>query len=132
MVLVDTSVLIPFFRGIENESVRKLENLIESQIPFGINKYVYLELLQGVSTISSFDKLREYLLNLKFYDLLNGINSFEEAAIKYYNCRKSGITIRSTIDMLIAQTAIENNLMLLHDDKDFTQIAKIYPELVFI
>lgn len=132
MVLVDTSVLIPFFRGIENDAVKKLENLIETQIPFGINKYVYLEILQGVSNIDSYKKLREYLLNLKFYDLLNGIKSFEEAALKYYNCRKSGITIRSTIDIIIAQTAIENKIMLLHDDKDFNFISKVYPELIFI
>ncbi|MEQ6358376.1 hypothetical protein SAMN04244560_00243 [Thermoanaerobacter thermohydrosulfuricus] len=38
---------------------------------------------------------------------------------------KKGITIRSTIDLLIAQTAIENNLYLLHDDKDFSLIAQV-------
>lgn len=132
MVLIDTSVLIPFFRGIENESVKKMESLIKNQIPFGINKYIYLEILQGVSNINSFNQLKTYLFDLEFYDIMNGIHSIEEAALKYYNCRREGITIRSTIDMIIAQTAIENNLMLLHDDKDFFQISKVYPELMFI
>lgn len=47
------------------------------------------------------------------------------AAKLYFKCRKKGITIRSTIDLLIAQTAIENDLYLLHDDNDFTLIAKV-------
>jgi predicted nucleic acid-binding protein len=46
-----------------------------------------------------------------------------------FTCRRAGITIRSTIHLLIAQTAIENNLYLLHKDEDFTNIAKIIPEL---
>jgi len=44
-------------------------------------------------------------------------------------CRKSGITVRSTIDLLIAQIAIENNLFLLHSDKDFDFIASVIKEL---
>jgi hypothetical protein len=55
------------------------------------------------------------------------IDSFAEAAKIYLGCRKQGITIRSTIDCLIAQTALENDLFLLHDDKDFDAIAKIVP-----
>ncbi len=44
-------------------------------------------------------------------------------------CRTKGITIRSTIDLLIAQTAIDNDVMLLANDSDFLNIAKIIPEL---
>ena len=39
-------------------------------------------------------------------------------------CRKKGITIKSTLDLIIAEIAIENDLFLLHDDTDFTNIAK--------
>ena len=47
----------------------------------------------------------------------------------YMNCRKKGITIRSTVDLIIAEIAIENNLYLLHDDSDFVNISKIYKDL---
>jgi predicted nucleic acid-binding protein len=43
------------------------------------------------------------------------------------DCRKKGITIRSTIDCLIAQTALENDLILLHEDYDFDLMAKVIP-----
>ena len=47
----------------------------------------------------------------------------------YMNCRKAGITPRSSIDMIIAQTAIENNLTLFHNDNDYVNIAKINTNL---
>ena len=55
--------------------------------------------------------------------------SYENAALMYYKCRKAGITPRSTIDMLIAQTAIDNNLLLFHNDTDFVKISSVIPEL---
>jgi predicted nucleic acid-binding protein len=42
------------------------------------------------------------------------------------NCRKKGITVRSAIDLLIAETAIENDLYLFHNDNDYTNISKVY------
>jgi predicted nucleic acid-binding protein len=47
----------------------------------------------------------------------------------YMNCRKKGITIRSTIDLIIAEIAIENDLYLFHNDNDFTNISKVYKNL---
>jgi len=73
--------------------------------------------------------LKEYLDTLPFYDLLYGKQSFGNAASMYMNCRKKGITVRSTIDLLIAEIAIENNLYLLHNDIDFENITKIYKNL---
>ncbi len=112
--------------------MNQLEDLINKQIPFGINKYIYLEILQGVSNEAHFNKLKLYLNDIKFYDLKNGLKSYEEASRIYYKCRKSGRTIRSTIDILIAQTVIENNLLLLHNNKDFQFISEVVPELVLL
>jgi predicted nucleic acid-binding protein len=47
----------------------------------------------------------------------------------YINCRKKGVTVRSTLDLLIAEIAIENNLYLLHDDNDFEGISKAHGNL---
>jgi hypothetical protein len=58
---------------------------------------------------------------------LDPVESFAQAAKIYFQCRRKGITVRSTIDCLIAQTAIEHNLLLLHDDRDYEGIASVIP-----
>ncbi|SHG71320.1 hypothetical protein SAMN02745221_00806 [Thermosyntropha lipolytica DSM 11003] len=129
MILVDTSVLIAFLKGIENEKVEKLVAIIENNIPFGINSFIYQEILQGAKTEKEFNLLKKYLETQRFYELKQGIRSYEEAALLYVKCRKKGVTVRSTIDLLIAQTAMENNLYLLHDDRDFSLLAGIESRL---
>ena len=129
MILVDTSVLIDYLKGLNNKGTQALDYIIETGIPYGINDYIYQELLQGSRTHEEFLKLQEYLETIPFYYLHCGKESFEKAALLNITCRKAGITIRSTIDVLIAQTAMENNLYLLQNDKDFQNISKIVPEL---
>jgi predicted nucleic acid-binding protein len=91
---------------------------------------VYQELLQGARNDKEYKLLKEYLNTLPFYELRYGKQSFENAAILYTNCRKKGITIRSTLDLLIAEIAIENDLYLLHDDNDFENLSKVYKNLM--
>jgi predicted nucleic acid-binding protein len=85
--------------------------------------------LQGSRDKKEFDELKEYLESLIFYDLKYGPKSYEKAAYLYFQCRKSGITIRSTIDVLIAETAIENEVFLLEDDNDYKELSKICKNL---
>lgn len=125
MVLVDTSVIIDYLQGVNNEPVEKFQSILDSDIPYGINSFIYQELLQGVKTEKAFDELKEYLDTQRFYKLRDQKDSFAEAALIYLKCRKKGITIRSTIDCAIAQTAIENNLVLLHNDSDFEKMARV-------
>jgi predicted nucleic acid-binding protein len=129
MILVDTSVLIGYFNGTEGFLYDKMSQIIDNDIPYDICYYVYQELLQGSSTMQDYELLKNYLATLPFYDLLYGKESFENAALMYINCRKKGITLRSTIDTIIAEIAIENNLYLFHYDNDFTNIAKVYKNL---
>jgi predicted nucleic acid-binding protein len=130
MVLVDTSVLIGYLKGIDKEPIRKLDEIIENKIPFGINNYIYQEILQGSRDKKEFDELKEYLGSLRFYELKYGKDSYKKAAHLYFQCRKTGLTIRSTIDLLIAETAIENKLFLLEDDNDYKAISKVVQELM--
>jgi predicted nucleic acid-binding protein len=125
MVLVDTSVIIAFLKGRENAAAAKFSALLDSGIPFGINSIIYLEVLQGVRNVREFNTVKRYLGDQRFYELNDIRKSYEQAAMIYYKCRKRGITVSSTIDCLIAQTAIENDLILLHDDKDYEKIAKV-------
>lgn len=125
MVLVDTSVWIPFLRGNDTKGVDKFLSIINADIPFGVNSFIYQELLQGVRTEHEFKDLKRYLDTQKIYFLKDPVESYANAALIYYRCRKKGITVSSTIDCLIVQTAVEHNLMLLHEDSDYDRIAKV-------
>jgi predicted nucleic acid-binding protein len=129
MILTDTSVLIGYFKGSNDSSSEKMNYIVDHEIPFGICHYVYQELLQGAANKQEYELLKNYLNKLPFYRLRYEKESFENAALMYINCRKKGVTVRSTIDLLIAETAIENNLFLFHNDNDFTNIAKICRDL---
>jgi predicted nucleic acid-binding protein len=69
------------------------------------------------------------LETVPFYFLQFGKASFERAALMNVRCRSSGVTVRSTIDLLIAETAIENDVSLLHSDFDFENIGRVIREL---
>jgi len=125
LVLVDTSVWIPFLRGEDIKGVDKFLSILNADIPFGINPFIYQELLQGAKTEREFKDLKKYLDTQKIYFLKDQVESYANAAQIYYRCRKKGITVSSTIDCLIVQTAVEHNLMLLHEDSDFDRIARV-------
>lgn len=125
MILVDTSVLIDYFKGIENPVSEKLQFILDSGMPFGITSFIYQELLQGAKTEKEFDKMKTYLDTQIFYNPKDKKDSFAKAAEIYFKCRKKGIQVGSTIDCLIAQIAIEHGLLLLHNDEDFIKISMI-------
>jgi len=127
MILVDTSVLIDYFKEVENKGTKKFNQVIDRKIPFGIDNFVYLEVLQGGKTVKDYRLLKKYLDTQTFYDLKNAKDSFAEAAKMYLKLRMKGITVKSTLDCLIARVAIENDLFLLHNDEDFTRISKHFP-----
>ena len=123
MILVDTSVWIDYFNGIINSQTNQLDSLILSeQIIMG--DIILAEILQGFKNDSDYTKALEYLNYLKCYSISN-----KEIAIKsadnFRQLRKKGVTIRKTIDMLIATFCIENNIPLLHNDRDFTPLQEL-------
>jgi predicted nucleic acid-binding protein len=127
MILIDTSVLIDFFKGIKNRSADKFKSILLQKIPFGINSFIYQEVLQGAKSEEEYKRLKKYLISQRFFHPKDPVDSFTCAARIYFDCRKKGITIRNTIDCIVAQTAIENDLHLLHNDKDFEIMAKVIP-----
>lgn len=129
MILVDTSVLIDYFKGIDSRPAALFDALIVNRMPFGICDFVYQELLQGARTLEEFAELKAYLETVPFYGLVYGRESYERAAFINFQCRKKGVTVRSTIDLLIVQIAIENDLLLLHNDGDFDNIARVLTDL---
>ncbi|GBU20803.1 hypothetical protein R80B4_00688 [Fibrobacteres bacterium R8-0-B4] len=131
MVLVDTSVFIGYFRNTPGAQYGKMKHLVDNGLPFGICNHIYQELLQGALNKNEFETLKTYLGALPFFDLKLGKLSYENAARLFFDCRKKGITVRNSIDLIIAEIAIENDLYLLHDDKDYIGISQVNKALKF-
>ncbi len=129
MVLVDTSVLIGYLKGQTDNKTELLKDVLIRETPFGISSYTYQEILQGARNEKEFETLKEYLSTQKIYFLKQEISTFEKASRMFFDLRRKGSTPRSTIDILIALTAIEYNLILLHNDNDFDNISKHIPDL---
>jgi predicted nucleic acid-binding protein len=129
MYLVDTSVWIDFLRERDNSAVRHFIRLLEMTTPFAISGLIYQEILQGATSQKDFDQLSTYLGTQNFLHPKNNILSHQKAAWLFFACRHKGLTVRSATDCLIAQIALEHNLVLLHNDKDFEFIKKVAPEL---
>lgn len=122
MVLVDTSVFIDFFKSRDTLATRKLESILETKCC--ITPIIFQEVIQGARDDREFELLRDFLSTQLFCYPTEPVATYERAAKMFFSARRKGITIRSTIDCLIAQIAIDNDIALLHDDQDFLEIAK--------
>ncbi len=125
MYLVDTSVWIDYINGVDTEHAAFLDQLLTNPLAVGLTDLIYMELLQGAKSQKIFDQFTLYFSGQTFYRLQHKETSHAAAAQIYFDCRRRGITIRSSVDCLIAQCTIENELILLHNDKDFQQMASV-------
>lgn len=123
--------MIDYLSGHENNAATMFNYVLDNNIPYGISPLTCQETLQGVRTEKDFIKLNDYLTSLRFYELADPKTSYAAAALIYFKCRKKGLTINSSADCLIAQTAIEHNLFLLHNDSDFDKISKVVDLKIF-
>lgn len=129
MYLVDTSVWIDYLRGNDTPPVRILKELLAGEDIVGVAPIILQEILQGADSDDRFEKYRRYFEGLCCYIPTDLVNAHIAAARLYQACRRAGETPRSSNDCLIAQTAIEHRLVLLHDDRDFERIATVVPAL---
>lgn len=122
MLLIDTSVWIVVFRDRNGQVRQQLETLIASREVL-LTRFTQLELLQGSLNEQEWTLLSTYLETQNYIE--PSIDSWQAAARIYYDLRRQGLTVRSPIDCCIAQTALENNLLLIHNDRDFETIAQV-------
>jgi predicted nucleic acid-binding protein len=125
MIVVDTSVLISYLQGQKNKACSYLRELEASNIHYAIPNICIQEVLQGAKDEKSWAILNEYLLLQSIISPNDPIQSYAMAAKIYFDCRKKGITVRSSNDCLIAQMVIEHKGILLHADKDFVAISRV-------
>lgn len=129
MYLVDTSAWIDYLNGREAEHVALLDELLSNPLAVGITDLVYMEILQGARDQLHFERFRQYFSGLRFYRPLEPEPSHAAAAQLFLDCRRLGITVRSTVGCMVAQCAIEHDLILLHNDRDFERMSSVRKNL---
>lgn len=122
MVLVDTIVWIDFFADKDTSQVVKLTRLLEENFEVAICGVIFTEILQGIRNQKEYQQILHLLNSFIFLEMTK--DTFEHAAEIYRSLRQRGFTIRKTIDCLIAAVAIQNNIPLLHHDRDFELMEK--------
>jgi predicted nucleic acid-binding protein len=125
MLLVDTSAWVEVFRKparLDLADVGGLDEVVTC-LP------VIQEVLQGFREERAFRIARDAMLALPCVESPLGVERFEEAAGLYRAARRAGVTVRSTVDCLIAACALRHGLTVLHRDRDFAALARISPLL---
>lgn len=120
MILVDTTVWIDFLNNNSTTQVVKLEHSIKNNEDICICGVILTEILQGIRAKNQYLKTKSYLENLIFLPM--SYSTFIKSADIFRYLRKRGITIRKPIDCMIAAVSVENNVPLLHNDRDFDHI----------
>jgi len=117
MILVDASVWIDYFNGTPSWQAEQLDHFL-SNVPIIIGDLVLTEVLQGFRSDSDYETARECLSALPFRQI-GGYDVAVQSAQNYRILRKSGVTVRKTIGVMIATFCIMEGLTLLHRDHDF-------------
>ncbi len=117
MIVVDSSVWIDFFNGASTPEVERLDGLL-GVTPLAIGDLILVEVMQGFRSERDVATARQLFRSLALLPMLGGNNAWK-AAENYRQLRRKGITVRKTIDGIIATSCIEANLPLLFSDRDF-------------
>jgi predicted nucleic acid-binding protein len=124
-ILVDSSVWIDYFNGTPTAETDYLDQILGWR-DIVVGDLILAEVLQGFRQEKEFYRARNALLKFRVASMV-GTEIALQSAMNYRFLRSQGITIRKTMDCLIATFCIENELHLLHSDRDFNQIATILP-----
>ena len=121
MVVADTTVWVDFFAGRSTLQVRLLKSLIEEGEDVALCGVILAEILQGVRANAECARLESVLRSFLFLEMSR--ETFLSAARIYRSLRARGVTIRSSVDCMIAACCIEKGAQLLHNDRDYDAIA---------
>jgi hypothetical protein len=127
VIVVDTSVLIDFFRGRQLAGAELLRRIEEEGTPFSIPAVCCQEVLQGAADAREWALLVKYLRRQRLLTPRDPWSTHSQAGRIYFDCRRAGITIRSSVDCLIAQMVLDEKGTLLHNDEDYERIRTVRP-----
>ena len=122
MILVDSSVWIDYFRGTPTLEAERLDLLLTEEL-IVTGDLILAEVLQGFRTDREFNIAKDLLISLDVVTL-GGENIALQAARNFRSLRRRGVTVRKTIDTIIATSCIENGFELLYSDRDFDPFVK--------
>jgi hypothetical protein len=122
LILVDSSVWIDYFKGTITAQTDKLDALLGNE-PLAIGDLILMEVLQGFADERDFNRARKILTSLTVIEL-GGQEIAIQAAKNFRALRVRGVTVRKTIDTVIATRCIESGYDLLHNDRDFDPFVK--------
>ena len=122
MIVVDSSVWIDYFNGKRTKQTDLLHSCLGNEL-IVIGGIILTEVLQGFRNDKDFNKAKQLLGSVIFREML-GKDLAIKSARNYRRLRKEGVTVRKTIDVIIATFCISNNLHLLHDDRDFRPMER--------
>ena len=117
MILVDSSVWIDYFRGEATPQAEMLDALLGNE-PLVVGDLILAEVLQGFQGERDFNQAKQLLMSFEIIEIA-GRDVAIQAARNFRTLRGHGVTVRKTIDTLIATRCINSGLILLHSDKDF-------------
>jgi predicted nucleic acid-binding protein len=127
LIVVDSSVLISFLRGLATPGADRLRELELVGEPFALPVACCQEVLQGARDEREWQLLDTYLSSQWLLEPEDPWETHRQAARIYFDCRRRGVTVRSTVDCLIAQLVIDRAGILLHEDVDFERIRAVRP-----
>ena len=114
---LDTSAWIEYFKDGIPEIVDAVDNCLDKNL-IAISDLIYCEVMQGIRKKRERDQVSSLLLSLPRFTMI-GFQIAEKSAFNYRLLRSRGVTVRKTIDVLIATFYIENDFQLVHNDSDF-------------
>jgi hypothetical protein len=130
VIVVDTSVWIDVLNGVDSPTASVCIGLIETGEPVALTDIVFAEILQG---LRDDEEAADVEAHLRAFPVLRlqGLEDFSLAAELYRTARRSGVTIRNTLDCLIAAPCVRAAAPLLHADADFDRLASCTPLRVY-
>jgi predicted nucleic acid-binding protein len=126
VIVVDTSVWIDVLNETSSPRALRCVELIEGGEPIALTDIVFTEILQG---FRSDREARLVERHLKAFPVLrlDGLDDLALAAELYRRARRAGVTIRKTLDCLIAAPCVRTGAPILHSDADFDRLAECTP-----
>lgn len=131
MIAVDTSVWVDVLNQQDSPQARRCVELIEDGAPIGLTDVVFTEILQGLRTDREAALVERHLRQFPILQL-DGLDDVALAASLYRQARRAGVTIRKTLDCLIAAPCVRTHSPILHADSDFDLLASCTAVEVFV
>jgi predicted nucleic acid-binding protein len=122
VIVVDTSVWIDVLNEVESPRASRCIELLEDGAPLALTDVIFTEILQGFRNEREVTRVERHLRAFPVLRL-EGLDDFALAAGLYRRARRAGVTVRKTLDCLIAAPCVRDGVPILHADDDFDRLA---------